>query len=280
MKSWKRTRVQHLDRTFNRRHNQPYRENRVNGFVKYSMFFFNVLFWLVGGTLSGTSLWAISFKVAEKVAIATELNMDPFLVPLIVGAFMFTISFFGCVGSLRENECMLKMFAYSLAIILVLEAVLSFVLVFYKDAISEHVEKSLCIGVKQYMDDPDWSLILDSVQKDLQCCGVNGFADWEINEYFNCTSPGIFACSVPHSCCRAQTTELPNYLCGVMTKNKLVRNLTMILTEGCMVKIDELINENSWIVIGVTIGLVSIQVLAIVFARKIICHIEMVKANW
>ena len=38
----------------------------------------------------------------------------------------------------------------------------------------------------------------------LYCCGVNGYRDWNSNQYFNCTedNPSPLRCSVPYSCCR------------------------------------------------------------------------------
>lgn len=38
-----------------------------------------------------------------------------------------------------------------------------------------------------------------------ECCGALSYNDWENNQYFNCSSPSHFKCSVPPSCCRHST---------------------------------------------------------------------------
>ena len=52
-----------------------------------------------------------------------------------------------------------------------------------------------------------------------ECCGVGdeGYKAWEGNIYFNCSSPGFEACSVPYSCCKDPFTfdsEVANTRCG------------------------------------------------------------------
>ena len=55
----------------------------------------------------------------------------------------------------------------------------------------------------EYHDDPDTHFIMDSIQKQFECCGAYTFNDWDHNEYFKCSSPDIvLACGVPPSCCR------------------------------------------------------------------------------
>lgn len=39
----------------------------------------------------------------------------------------------------------------------------------------------------------------------LQCCGIKGPEDWDLNNYFNCSSQMVGsreACGVPFSCCK------------------------------------------------------------------------------
>jgi len=64
----------------------------------------------------------------------------------------------------------------------------------------------------------------------LFCCGVEFYQDWELNMYFNCSSPGIEACGVPSSCCKKKDgVSEPkiyctlNYILGI-GKNMIKRN--------------------------------------------------------
>lgn len=55
------------------------------------------------------SLWALlfSFLVVSEAALA-YLSVDPAVMLMVVGVLMFIITFCGCVGSLRENICLLQ----------------------------------------------------------------------------------------------------------------------------------------------------------------------------
>ncbi|XP_025715776.1 tetraspanin-10 [Callorhinus ursinus] len=56
----------------------------------------------------------------------------------------------------------------------------------------------------------------DQVQLGLQCCGVSSYRDWTWNLYFNCSSPGVQACSLPASCCinPGEDGAAVNHPCG------------------------------------------------------------------
>ena len=48
-----------------------------------------------------------TFDNFGRLTMGGTLFFDPALVFVLVGAFMFCIGFAGCVGSLRENTCLL-----------------------------------------------------------------------------------------------------------------------------------------------------------------------------
>lgn len=48
-----------------------------------------------------------SFKNISETALA-YVSVDPAMLLLVVGILMFIITFCGCVGSLRENICLLQ----------------------------------------------------------------------------------------------------------------------------------------------------------------------------
>ncbi|KAL3863857.1 hypothetical protein ACJMK2_005584 [Sinanodonta woodiana] len=140
--------------------------------------------------------------------------MDPALLICIVGGITFIVAFLGCLGAVRENLILLKIFFYLLSVIFVGELTLGvviFVLFTVPEArvnLSMTPEKVLRSGIIRYMDDDDMKEWMDLIQAEFRCCGIGhmseeGFRDWQINMYFNCsqTNPSRWRCAVPTSCC-------------------------------------------------------------------------------
>ena len=76
---------------------------------------------------------------------------------------------------------------------------------------------------------------LDSIQRELRCCGFEGYQDWDYNPYYSCNSSGYSRCSVPYSCCRL---ENPDSSCvlgvrqpGLYTMKQLTK---LIYVDGCL----------------------------------------------
>lgn len=71
----------------------------------------------------------------------------------------------------------------------------------------------------------------------LQCCGVETYKDWELNMYFNCSSPGREACGVPFSCCKP--TEVGQkklyFVCVSVCNSFWFWHKAMHLSEMCII---------------------------------------------
>lgn len=65
---------------------------------------------------------------------------------------------------------------------------------------------------------PDQQNLIDYIQQQWECCGIDSPADWDANRYFNCTSSILGsreACGVPFSCCKTNSNDLiANKQCG------------------------------------------------------------------
>ncbi|EZA58822.1 CD63 antigen [Ooceraea biroi] len=127
---------------------------------------------------------------------------------IIVGVIVFLVSFFGCCGAVKENHCMI--ITYTCTNMSTLNSMI--ILMFY-----------------------------------LQCCGMNGPADWPM--------VGFPSNTVPDSCCK----ELP-------TQSKCDLNSIHIYGEGCMTKLQSAIENNAMILGGVGIGIALIQLIGVIFA--------------
>ncbi|CAD5112864.1 DgyrCDS2076 [Dimorphilus gyrociliatus] len=83
-------------------------QTEVSCVIKYFVFGFNVLFWLLGGIIAGIGIWAWSEKeMFRKMTKITSIQIDPAIVFIVGGSVIFIIGFTGCVGALRENSCLL-----------------------------------------------------------------------------------------------------------------------------------------------------------------------------
>ena len=56
--------------------------------------------------MMGVGFWAVTQKSDYKEF--SSISTDPAIVMIVVGFFIFIISFFGTVGALRENICFLR----------------------------------------------------------------------------------------------------------------------------------------------------------------------------
>uniref|UniRef100_A0A8C3JC29 Tetraspanin-33 n=1 Tax=Calidris pygmaea TaxID=425635 RepID=A0A8C3JC29_9CHAR len=91
----------------------------VSPAVKYVLFFFNTLFWMISMVMVAVGVYARLLKHAE--AALGCLAVDPAILLVVVGVLTFLITFCGCVGSLRENICLLQTFSVCLTIVFLLQ---------------------------------------------------------------------------------------------------------------------------------------------------------------
>ncbi|KAK2157109.1 hypothetical protein LSH36_198g02000 [Paralvinella palmiformis] len=191
-----------------------YVHTNVNQLLKYLLFFFNFIFWLIGCILIAVGGWGFieknrfAFSGPEKHDFTIyDIIFDLTIIMIVVGGVVFTLAFAGCVGALRENICLLKFFSYALGILFVLQVVLAILAFVFSAAVKTKITEMLEMeGIIRYQgNDPDLTNFIDWFQKTFQCCGVgqDGFKDWNNNMYFRCneTNPSHWRCSVPFSCC-------------------------------------------------------------------------------
>merc|ERR1740128_739842 len=267
----------------------------ISGCVKYTMFFFNFLFWLSGLLLLGIGVYAALDKWSSGEAFKLKTIFDVmfnigFLL-MIIGGIVFLVSFAGCIGALRENMCLLRFYSLCLLIFFLAEMTLLALSFIYPNKLTEFLETELSDKlIQSYRDDLDFQNLIDLVQQDFECCGISseGYKDWSKNEYFNCTirkedNPSVERCGVPYSCCHAQPDgSLVNLMCGfeVQSLKDTSDVLMKINIRGCIPTIQTLIENNLYTVGGVAIGIALSQLLVIWLARTLEGQIESQKSLW
>jgi len=267
----------------------------ISGCVKYTMFFFNFLFWLSGLLLLGIGVYAALDKWSSGEAFKLQTIFDVmfnigFLL-MIIGGIVFLVSFAGCIGALRENMCLLRFYSLCLLIFFLAEMTLLALSFIYPNKLTEFLETELSEKlIQSYRDDLDFQNLIDLVQQDFECCGISseGYRDWSKNEYFNCTerkedNPSVERCGVPYSCCHAQPDgSLVNLMCGfeVQALKDTSDVLMKINIRGCIPTIQTMIENNLYTVGGVAIGIALSQLLVIWLSRTLEGQIESQKSLW
>lgn len=265
--------------------------------VKYLMFFFNFLFWILGGLLVGVGLYAFVDKWVSSggrvtVENAFDVLLNIALVMIIVGSVVFVVSFAGCIGALRENTCLLKFYSLCLLIFFLCEMGVAVVGFVFPHKAQGYVEEVLTESViEKYRDDTDLQNLIDFVQQEFQCCGLSskGYLDWSDNEYFNCTedpsaNPSVERCGVPFSCCINSTlhsSSLVNIMCGYGVQDKPLTEIARrVWTTGCVSAIMGWAERNLYVVAGAALGVALAQLLVIYLGRTLEGQIEMQRAQW
>ncbi|XP_067246186.1 tetraspanin-33b [Chanodichthys erythropterus] len=248
----------------------------VNPWIRYFLFFFSFLFWVF-------SLLIVAIGVYAKVEKATDTVRDTFLIDpavilIVVGVVMFFITFCGCIGALRENIRLLKIFSFSLTLVFLTQMAIAILGFFYSDQTREALGKFVKKAIVHYRDDQDLQNLMDYIQKEFKCCGWNNYTDWSWNLYFNCTpsNPSNERCSVPFSCC----TPLPgetviNTMCGFGVQTQNYQDATKsIYPAGCADRAVMWIESHLLLVGALTLALALPQIAGIVLSLILISEIQ------
>ncbi|GAB1607737.1 tetraspanin-5-like isoform X1 [Argonauta hians] len=260
-------------------------DSYVNPVLKYTVFFCNFVFWLIGGGVLGIGIWAFLEKNIfshDKIKTIADAIFDISILLIILGIIIFVLSMAGCTGALRENICLLKFFYYSLMVIFLLMlggSTAAFVMRNkFKEKVTAVVTENL---ITKYTDDDDAKNVIDWLQEKLQCCGISskGYKDWNQNRYFNCsnTSPTdshpTVQCSVPYSCCKNPddiTKTLKNIKCGAgvlsLPESKASKKIN---TEGCIPVAQSYLQSHVLVIAGVLLAFATLMLSAIFLVRNL-----------
>ncbi|XP_076152575.1 tetraspanin-33 isoform X2 [Alosa pseudoharengus] len=222
----------------------------VSPVVKYVLFFFNMIFWVISLVLISIGVYARMTKHAE--AAMAHLTVDPAILLIVVGSLMFLITFCGCIGSLRENICLLQT---------------------ARGKVTEVINRAIV----HYRDDLDLQNLIDFGQKEFSCCGGISYKDWSLNMYFNCTdSRSPESCGVPFSCCLlSKDKSVINTMCGYeMQALKDDKAGEVIHTSGCIDKLVNWIHSNLFLLGGIALGLAVPQLVGIFLSQNLINQIK------
>ncbi|MCJ8741396.1 hypothetical protein PDJAM_G00070260 [Pangasius djambal] len=139
--------------------------------VKYLLFIFNFIFWLLGSLVLAVGLW-LRLENDTVSLLNSDTAPDTFFIGVYIliaaGGLVMLVGFFGCCGAVRESQCLLGSFFACLLIIFAAEVAAGVFGFLNKDAIIDDIQTFY----KESTKDSNSTAILTSYHRVLNCCGA------------------------------------------------------------------------------------------------------------
>uniref|UniRef100_W5NGA9 Tetraspanin 33a n=1 Tax=Lepisosteus oculatus TaxID=7918 RepID=W5NGA9_LEPOC len=256
----------------------------VSRIVKYLLFIFNMIFWIISLVMISVGVYARLMKHAETAMAC--LAVDPAILLMIIGILIFLITFCGCIGSLRENICLLQTFSICLTIIFLLQLAAGILGFVFSDKARGKVTEVINNAIVHYRDDLDLQNLIDYGQKEVSgtcTCSTTTYyyCSTDENRYYVC-SRRICCLSVGHVVEVVQAVI--NTMCGQgMQDLNYQQAEAFIHTNGCIDKLVNWIHSNLFLLGGIALGLAIPQLVGILLSQiltnQIKDQIELQKYN-
>jgi len=230
--------------------------------IKYLVFIFNFLFFIVGCGLLGVGIY---LKVGDNqfINVAEDLStMSEYFtlgnLMIAVGVIILIVAFFGCCGAIKENQCMLTVFFTFLMLIFILELAGGIYGFVNRDEIESQLEKDFKDAIQNKYNQTDNSAIdkaIDKFQESFECCGYNDWLDWRTSKYFDDYK------TIPRSCCKDKSNCQANQPGDFVTK-------------GCFPEVIEWFKGNTYKAAACGVAFAAIQILGLIFSMCLICALK------
>ncbi|XP_070703572.1 tetraspanin-10 [Pempheris klunzingeri] len=271
-------------------HNSPvtasirphYGYSLMDYFLKYALFLCNLTFTVLGLVVLGLGLWGLITKESFAQEKIGSIGTDPMLILVTLGFLLTVLCLSGCVGALRENCSLLKLFSAAVLVLIAAQALAAIVAYSLQGQIGDYLRSGMLAAMVRYQDDLDLRFITDEIQSNLQCCGADDYRDWEINIYYNCSAPGVLACGVPATCCvdPLENGTVWNSQCGVGAQQlDEFTAQSVIFLGGCLGGISRWIEQHQGLIGTAGIVVLVVQILTLSIATRLLESIQWHKAN-
>ncbi|KAM5292358.1 tetraspanin-3 isoform 2-T2 [Ctenodactylus gundi] len=202
---------------------------------KTVLVFLNLIFWGAAGILCYVGAYVFITYDDYDHFFEDVYTLIPAVVIIAVGALLFIIGLIGCCATIRESRCGLA-------------------------TVENEVDRSIQKVYKTYNGtNPDAaSRAIDYVQRQLRCCGIHNYSDWENTDWFKETKNQ----SVPLSCCRETASNC----------NGSLANPSDLYAEGCEALVVKKLQEIMMHVIWAALAFAAIQLLGMLCACIVLCR--------
>ncbi|XP_029289386.1 CD151 antigen isoform X3 [Cottoperca gobio] len=199
--------------------------------LKYLLFLFNILFWLAGGSVLAVGVWTLAEKSDYISLLNSSFYSASAYILIAAGVIVIVTGIIGCCATLKEMK--------SLLIVL-----------------DEELRQNLKVTMQQKYQQPGEESVtqaVDKLQQEFKCCGSHNSSDWRDCAWIQAAENERL---VPDSCCKS-----PDDLCG---RRDHPSNIYKV-EGGCIMKLEEFILSQLYILGAVGIGIGFLQLVGMMF---------------
>lgn len=236
-------------------------------FLKGVLVVFNFLFGLIGCVLIGVSLWTLLDKSAYMGVMSSEVFTATTYILLATGIAAVILAIIGCAGTVREIRCLLLTYGFLVMVVFIVEAIAAVLAFLYSKTV--HLELVRTFNqtlVKEYNYKDRVTKSIDRLQKDLQCCGSDGYRDWRHSKWFLDSTENTEGLHLPDTCCKTLTRN-----CGISAHPSNINEW------GCVNKLEMYLRDHLFILGIVAVAAAVLQLLGIIFSCCLVRQIHVRK---
>nr|XP_019934563.1 PREDICTED: CD151 antigen-like isoform X2 [Paralichthys olivaceus] len=229
--------------------------------LKYLLFLFNILFWLAGGAVLAVGVWTLMEKSDYISLLNSSFYSASAYILIVAGVIVIVTGIIGCCATLKEMKSLLVVYLILLLCIFLLE-VIAGVLAYinYQECfpfcyqLDEELRQNLKVTMQQKYQQPGEESVtqaVDRLHQEFKCCGSNNYSDWRDSVWIRAADNRQL---VPDSCCKT-----PSVLCGRRD------HPSNIYKGGCILKLEDFILSQLYILGAVGIGIAFLQLVGMMF---------------
>jgi len=255
--------------------------------MKYLMFFFNLIF-----SLLGLGAFIIGLIIKFKKSLITDLTKDLVdesfsnelvaYILIILGVVILLIATCGCCGACKESTCLLLLYSFILIILILAQLACAIFVGIKWNKIENIIEEELENVVKTKVgtgDDDTMLQALNYLQTTFKCCGGTNYKDYENSKYANVSSN-----NVPYSCCvlsksvgddgfdifKTKETDVKDWTAcnsdADFSSTTKTSNTDNLYVGGCLSSFVGMIKSSLFLFIGIVAGIWVFEIFCVVFA--------------
>ncbi|XP_072241937.1 tetraspanin-3 [Leuresthes tenuis] len=227
---------------------------------KTALVFLNLIFWAAAGVLCYVGAYVFITYDDYDHFFEDVYTLIPAVIIIVVGALLFIVGLIGCCATVRESHCGLTTFVVILLLVFMTEVAVVVLGYVYRAKVEVEVNSSIAKVYDEYngTNSNAQSRAIDYVQRQLQCCGIHNYSDWQRTRWYEESKNN----SVPISCCKAATAGCTGSL----------SHPEDLYQEGCEALVVKKLKEIMMYVIWTALTFAAIQMLGMLCACVVLCN--------